>query len=48
MGFQYIPGAEREFLKSGVEDPDSIGSDVFLTWENVEQRRAACEIVGWG
>lgn len=28
-------------------DRDSISSDVFLRWENIEQRRCACELVGW-
>ncbi len=28
-------------------DPKSLTAKVALTWPNVEQRRAACEILGW-
>ena len=30
-----------------IEDKSSITPNMALTWENVEQRRAACEIIGW-
>lgn len=30
-----------------IEDRASLKASVALTWENMEQRRAACEIVGW-
>jgi hypothetical protein len=30
-----------------IEDKTSLTARVALTWQNVEQRRAACEIVGW-
>lgn len=30
-----------------IEDPTSITTEIALKWENIEQRRAACEIVGW-
>lgn len=30
-----------------VEDKASLSAKTALTWENIEQRRAACEIVGW-
>jgi hypothetical protein len=30
-----------------IEDRKSLTAKVALTWENVEQRRAACEIIGW-
>jgi hypothetical protein len=30
-----------------IEDKSSIAPEIALTWENMEQRRAACEIVGW-
>jgi hypothetical protein len=30
-----------------IEDRAALTARVALTWENVEQRRAACEIVGW-
>ena len=30
-----------------VEDKASLSARVALTWANIEQRRAACEIVGW-
>lgn len=31
----------KEWITEGIEPQDA------LTWENIEQRRAACEIVGW-
>lgn len=46
-GFSVYSWRGTRVPKEWIEDPDSIGSDVFLTWENIEQRRAACEIVGW-
>ena len=30
-----------------IEDKNSLTPDIALTWENAEQRRAACEIIGW-
>lgn len=30
-----------------IADRKSLTATVALTWENVEQRRAACEIIGW-
>ena len=30
-----------------ITDPKSLTAKVALTWPNVEQRRAACEILGW-
>jgi hypothetical protein len=30
-----------------IEDKSSLTPEIALTWENVEQRRAACEILGW-
>lgn len=30
-----------------IEDRQSLTAKAALTWENIEQRRAACEIVGW-
>ena len=30
-----------------IEDKSSITPHMALTWENIEQRRAACEILGW-
>lgn len=33
--------------KAWIEDPKSITPQVALKWENIEQRRVACEIVGW-
>lgn len=30
-----------------IENKDSLTPKIALTWENVEQRRAACEIIGW-
>ena len=30
-----------------VEDKASLTAGVALTWANIEQRRAACEILGW-
>ena len=32
---------------SWVDDKKSLTPEIALRWENVEQRRAACEIVGW-
>lgn len=32
---------------SWIEDRKSLTAKIALTWENIEQRRAACEIVGW-
>jgi hypothetical protein len=33
--------------KEWIEDKKSITPDIALKWENAEQRRCACEIVGW-
>jgi len=33
--------------KEWIFDKSSITPDVLFQWENVEQRRAACEIIGW-
>lgn len=30
-----------------IEEPESLSAHEALTWDNVEQRRAACEIIGW-
>lgn len=30
-----------------IESPETLTAKVALTWENIEQRRAACEILGW-
>ena len=30
-----------------ITDPKSLTPKIALTWPNVEQRRAACEILGW-
>jgi hypothetical protein len=30
-----------------IEDRKSLTAKTALTWENIEQRRAACEILGW-
>lgn len=30
-----------------IEDKESLTPEIALTWENVEQRRAACELLGW-
>ena len=30
-----------------ITDPKSLTAKVALTWPNIEQRRAACEILGW-
>lgn len=30
-----------------IEDRESLTAQAALTWANIEQRRAACEIVGW-
>lgn len=32
---------------SWIEDKDSIKPEMALTWKNIEQRRAAAEIIGW-
>jgi len=29
------------------ENPESLTPQIALTWENIEQRRCACEILGW-
>lgn len=31
-----------------IEDRASLTPQIALTWDNIEQRRAACEILGWG
>jgi hypothetical protein len=31
-----------------IENPESLSAEIALKWENIEQRRAACEILGWG
>lgn len=31
-----------------IEDRASLTPEIALTWQNIEQRRAACEILGWG
>lgn len=33
--------------KEWIEDKSSITAKIALTWGNIEQRRVACEIVGW-
>lgn len=33
--------------RSWIEDRKSLTSNIALTWNNIEQRRAACEILGW-
>lgn len=30
-----------------VKHPESLTAEIALTWENMEQRRAACELLGW-
>ena len=30
-----------------VEKPETLTPEVALTWENIEQRRVACELLGW-
>lgn len=30
-----------------IEDKDSLTPHIALTWENIEERRCACEILGW-
>lgn len=30
-----------------IENKDSLTAEIALTWPNVEQRRCACEIIGW-
>lgn len=30
-----------------IENKDNLPVEIALTWENVEQRRCACEIIGW-
>src|SRR5262249_27815040 len=30
-----------------IEDKESLTPEIALRWENVEQRRAACELLGW-
>lgn len=30
-----------------IENPESLTAEIALTWENVEQRRCACELLGW-
>lgn len=30
-----------------IEDKDNVDLSLCITWENVEQRRALCEIIGW-
>jgi len=30
-----------------IEEKKSLTPEIALTWENIEQRRAACEILGW-
>ena len=33
--------------KEWIEDKDSLTPEMALKWENIEQRRVACEILGW-
>ena len=30
-----------------IESPETLTATVAITWDNVEQRRCACEILGW-
>lgn len=30
-----------------IEDRESLTAKIAITWENIEQRRCACEIIGW-
>ncbi len=48
------PGGEAYYFWRGVQVPEdwimrpnTLEAKTALTWENVEQRRAACEIIGW-
>ncbi len=36
-----------EVKKEWIEDKNSVDPRLALTWENIEQRRALCEIIGW-
>jgi len=31
-----------------IEHPETLTAEMGLTWENIEQRRVICEIMGWG
>jgi hypothetical protein len=37
----------RSIPSEWIENKSSLTAEVALTWKNVEQRRAACEILGW-
>jgi len=48
------PAGEQYYFWRGTQVPDawisdraSLDAKTALTWSNIEQRRAACEIVGW-
>jgi hypothetical protein len=46
-GFAICAWHGTRIPKEWVEDKSSITAKIALTWENIEQRRVACEIVGW-
>ena len=37
----------QEIPTEWITDPSSLTPEIALTWENVDQRSAACEILGW-
>jgi hypothetical protein len=50
----FWPAGEEYYFWRGVQvpkewimSPSTIDAKTAITWENVEQRRAACEIIGW-
>ena len=55
QGPAIVWGDEKQYWWRGVKvpekwitDPDSVDPKDALTWENMEQRAALCEILGWG
>ena len=46
-GFKVYSWHGTRIPSSWIEDKSCLTAKIALTWENIEQRRAACEILGW-
>lgn len=46
-GFSVYAWHGTQVPQEWIEDPLSLTSHIALTWKNIEQRRCACEILGW-
>lgn len=46
-GFSVYSWHGTRIPKEWIEDKHSLTAKIALTWKNIEQRRCACEIIGW-